>query len=240
MPILEVYDISKSFGGLQALNGVSLVVNKGEILSLIGPNGAGKTTLFNVICGVYPPDSGNIKFDGKEITGLKPHQICRMGVARTFQIVKPLMGMTIRENVMVGSFFGREHDTRLERAKVNADKILDFTGLADKSDVFVENVTLLDRRLLELARVLACKPKIILCDEVLAGLTETEVKEAIRMIEEIREDLTITVFLIEHVMSAVMSVSDRIIVLDKGNVICEGKSREVSRDKKVIDAYLGG
>lgn len=240
MNIVETENIHKSFGGLHALRGVSIAMAKEEILSLIGPNGAGKTTLLNVISGFYRPDSGDVKFEGKTITGLKPHKICRMGIARTFQIAKPLAGMTARQNVMAGLLYGRKQLTTLKKARNEADKIMTLIGLDDKSDLPVESLTIVDKRKLELGRALACNPKVILCDEVMAGLTPTETNEAVQLLKRIRKELGISLFVIEHVMSAVMDVSDRVAVLNQGRLIFMGKPEDAVEDKEVIEAYLGG
>lgn len=240
MNIVETENIHKSFGGLHALRGVSIAMAKEEILSLIGPNGAGKTTLLNVISGFYRPDSGDVKFEGKTITGLKPHKICRMGIARTFQIAKPLAGMTARQNVMAGLLYGRKQLTTLKNARNEADRIMTLIGLDDKSDLPVESLTIVDKRKLELGRALACNPKVILCDEVMAGLTPTETNEAVQLLKRIRKELGISLFVIEHVMSAVMDVSDRVAVLNQGRLIFMGKPEDAVEDKEVIEAYLGG
>lgn len=240
MNIVETENIHKSFGGLHALRGVSIAMAKEEILSLIGPNGAGKTTLLNVISGFYRPDSGDVKFEGKTITGLKPHKICRMGIARTFQIAKPLAGMTARQNVMAGLLYGRKQLTTLKKARNEADRIMTLIGLDDKSDLPVESLTIVDKRKLELGRALACNPKVILCDEVMAGLTPTETNEAVQLLKRIRKELGISLFVIEHVMSAVMDVSDRVAVLNQGRLIFMGKPEDAVEDKEVIEAYLGG
>jgi len=234
--ILECRGLTKDFGGLVALSGVDLRIGKGEIFSLIGPNGAGKTTLFNLVSGVYPPSAGSIRFRGEEISGLRhSHQMCRRGVGRTFQIVKPFGKMTVLENVMVGAFC-RDRDPGLAREE--ALKIIAFTGLTGRIEAQAHQLTIADRKRLEFARALATKPDLLLLDEVIAGLNPTEAAQVEDMIRSIR-DQGITVFLIEHIMQSVMSLSDRILILHHGEKIMEGVPREVASDPRVIQAYLG-
>jgi len=240
MRLLEVRKVSKKFGGLQALNNVSLTIKKDEILSLIGPNGAGKTTLINIISGFYKPNSGHVIFEGVNITGLKPHVICKLGIARTFQIVKPLRDLTVKENIMVSLMYGRDNIKKIKEASEKANDILKFIGLFDKANNRAGNLTTADQRRLELGRALACKPKLILCDEVAAGLTPTEIKSVTQLLKKIKRELGVSLLVVEHVMSAVMEVSDRVIVLDKGEVIFSGRPEEAVNDKRVIKIYLGG
>lgn len=239
MPLLECHEVTKNFGGLTALLNVTLLVNKGEIVGLIGANGAGKTTLFNLISGVYSPSSGSIRFDGQEITGLKTHDICRKGLVRTFQIVRPFNNMTVLENVMVGDLFGVKRNKNLSLAKEEALKILEFTGLYEKKDALGKELTISERKRLEVSRSLATKPRLLLLDEVLAGLNSTETSEAIKLVKKIRDEMGLTIFIIEHVMKAVMGLSDRIIVLHNGEKIAEGSAEEVAENPAVIEAYLG-
>jgi len=239
MHLLEGQEVSKHFGGIAALSNVSFHVDEGEIVGLIGPNGAGKTTLFNVICCTYPVDSGTIKFKGSKITGLKPHQVCRRGIARTFQITRSFANMSVRQNIMVGSLFGKESQGSIKIAQEEAKQLMEFTGLIGKADILAGSLISADARRLELARALAAKPEILLLDEVMAGLNPSEVAEAMKLIQRLKDEMGITVFMVEHIMKSVMGISDRIIVLDSGRQIAEGTPKEVSENPAVIEAYLG-
>ena len=235
--ILQVEAVSKRFGGLQALTRVTFDLPEGQILGLIGPNGAGKTTLFNVINGVYPPDEGRVTFRGKDITGRKPYFLARQGLARSHQIVRPLNELSVRENVMVGSCFGRENQN-LTIAARTADEVLEYIHLANRANQLASSLNIAEKKRLELARALASRPYLLLLDEVLAGLNPAEIATMVETIQRIREQ-GITIIMIEHVMHAVMKVSDRIIVLDYGQQIAEGTPEEITRNEKVIGAYLG-
>jgi branched-chain amino acid transport system ATP-binding protein len=235
--ILQVNGVSKNFGGLQALSNVTFDLPEGQIMGLIGPNGAGKTTLFNVINGVYPPSNGQVTFNNEEITSEKPYHIARKGLARTHQIVKPLNDLTVLQNVMVGACFGREANN-LSSAQEIAEEVLNFVGLEARVDQLAGSLNVAQKKRLEMARALASKPYLLLLDEVLAGLNPTEISAMVNIVKQIR-DQGVTIIMIEHVMHAVMNVSDRIIVLDYGQQIAEGTPEEVANDEKVIEAYLG-
>lgn len=233
---LEVRAIAKSFGGLRALNGVSFEQAEGQTLGLIGPNGAGKTTLFNVISGMYAADSGEVRFGERRISGLKPHLICRSGIARTFQVAKPLGGLTVRENVLIGAF-NRLQDRK--KALRRADEILEQVGLAQYSNSHANSLNVASRKRLEMARALATEPRLLMLDEVMGGLNPTEVAGVVALIRKLVKESGLTVLLIEHVMQAIMTLSDQILVLDYGELIAQGKPDQVATNPKVIDAYLG-
>jgi len=237
--IIEGREVCKQFGGLMAVHNVSFHVNRGEIFGLIGPNGAGKTTLFRCITGVYPPTKGKILFKGQEITKLTPHQICALGITNTHQVVKPFPEMTVLDNVRVGAFFGRGWVCgEVKDAAQEARRVLEVTGLAPKAHFLARNLTLPDRKRLEVARALATRPEVLLLDEVAAGLNPTETDMMIRLIRQLR-DGGITILMVEHVMRAVLGVSDRILVLNFGEKITEGTPQAVSANPEVIEAYLG-
>ncbi len=219
-----------------ALHDVDVTLHKGDILGMIGPNGSGKTTLFNVISGIYAPTSGEIRYKGQSITKKKPCIICRMGIARTFQIVQPFSQMTLLENVLIGAMYGRGFSQTRGREK--AREILQFVGLKEKMDLTPNEITTEDRRRLELARALATEPEVILLDEIMAGLTPAEMAEALNLLRQINSK-GITVFMVEHIMKAVMSICNRIIVLNYGEKIAEGSPQEVAENAEVIKAYLG-
>ncbi len=235
--LLSVLEISKRFGGLQALTNVTFDLPEGQILGLIGPNGAGKTTLFNVLDGIYRPETGRVIFRDKDVTGAKSYDLAHMGMARTHQIVKPLNELTVRENAMVGACFGREGHGLGEAARI-ADEVLKFVGLAARASETARSLNVAQKKRLEMARALAAHPHLLLLDEVLAGLNPSEISGMIRTIQEIREQ-GVTIIMIEHVMKAMMNLSDRIIVLDYGRQIAEGRPDEIAKDARVIEAYLG-
>jgi branched-chain amino acid transport system ATP-binding protein len=237
MKILEGEKVTKYFGGLAAVLNVNFHVDQGEIFGLIGPNGAGKTTLFNLVSAALVLKSGVIRFKGEKISGLKPHQICRKGIARTFQAVKIFGNIPVRENVQLGALFGTP---KLVASTVDkeANELLDFVGLSEMSPIPAGELTLVNQKRLEVATALATKPELLLLDELMAGLTPTETAEAMEMVSRIR-DKGITIFMIEHVMKAIMGVCDRIMVLHHGEKIAEGTPQEIATSKKVIEVYLG-
>jgi branched-chain amino acid transport system ATP-binding protein len=237
--ILSVTQVTKYFGGLAALSEVNFQLYEHEILGLIGPNGAGKTTLFHLIAGVYKPDRGSIDFRGKPINGLRPDVICKKGIARTFQITKPFLEMSALENVIVGAYFGSHGKRSLKDCKKPAEDILQLAGLPDKHQILASQLTLVERKRLELARVLSTQPSVVLLDEVVAGLNPTETLEMVELIKKIRAE-GITILMIEHVMKAIMGVSDRVIALNYGRKIAEGAPEEIVANQEVIEAYLGG
>lgn len=233
--MLDLKDLVKDFGGLRAVDSLNLSIEQGQILGLIGPNGAGKSTVFNCIAGVYPPTEGEIFFDGTRINNVKPWDLCRQGLARTFQIVKPFASKTVLYNVMVGSYVTTDKRSAAESKAVETLKAL---NLHEKKDVKAGNLTIADRKRLEIARALATDPKLLLLDEVMAGLRPTEVDEMVKIIHGLR-DRGITIFIIEHIMRAIMALSDHIVVIHFGQKISEGPPKEVASDEKVIKAYLG-
>ncbi len=234
-PLLAVQGVSKRFGGLVAVQDVSLELAEGEILGLIGPNGAGKTTLFNLISGTLAPSQGRIVFAGQEITGLPPHRICALGIARTFQIARPFARLSVLENVRIGAFLRHPHP---DAAEARAREIVDRVGLGRYRDLPAAALTTAGRKRLELARALATEPRLLLLDEVMAGLTPTESQEFVALVRQIREE-GITLLVIEHVMKAIMSLSDRVAVLHHGELIAVDPPDVVARDPRVIEAYLG-
>lgn len=238
MHLLEGEGVSKNFGGLLAVSEVDFHVDEGEILGLIGPNGAGKTTLFNLISAALKPSAGKIRYKGRDVTGMPRHKICRLGVARTFQTVKIFGDLTALENVMVGSLFGTGAKLKASDAERKAEEALDFVGMLDMRDAVAGDLTLAQQKRLELARAVATDPELLLLDEIMAGLTPTEVSEAMADVVKLRSR-GITIVMIEHVMQAMMSISDRIVVLDHGRKIAEGTPQEVASNEQVIEVYLG-
>jgi branched-chain amino acid transport system ATP-binding protein len=231
--ILQGEQVSKHFGGLKAVDNVDFHLDEGEILGLIGPNGAGKTTLFSVIAGSIPATRGRLVFDGRDIAAWAPHRVVHAGICRTHQIVRPFPNLTVRDNVSVGAVYGRRADGR-----TTVDDLLDFVGLIDRADRMPGALTLAGRKRVELARALATNPRVLLLDEVVAGLNPAEAQRLVDLIRDVRER-GVSIIMTEHVMHAVMGVSDRIMVLDHGQLIAEGAPDEVANDQQVIEAYLG-
>ncbi len=235
MTLLSVESVSKSFRGLRAVADASFDVEEGGIVALIGPNGAGKTTIFNVIAGVYAPDSGSIRLGGQRIHGLRPHQVCAAGIGRTFQVVKPFAGLTVLDNVIVGAL---KREPRVAHARRDALGILERIGLAARSGQPAASLTLPDRKRLEVARALATRPRLLLLDEVMAGMRPTECDRMVEVFQALSRD-GLTILLIEHVMRAVMALAQRVVVLNHGQIIANGTPAEVVRDAAVLECYLG-
>lgn len=238
MRILEGVRVAKSFGGLAAVCHVDFHVDQGQVVGLIGPNGAGKTTLFNLISGALVPDEGEIRFKGAKISGSKPYQICRSGIARTFQSVQVFANLPVFENVLLGALFGKSTGMSSAESAKQAAELLEFVGLSAMRAAPAKDLTLANQKRLEVARALATRPELLLLDELMAGLNPTEVAQAMEMVTRIR-DRGITIFMIEHVMKAIMSICDRILVLHHGEKIAEGTPHEIATSKTVVEVYLG-
>jgi branched-chain amino acid transport system ATP-binding protein len=238
MGLLVVEGLSKSFGGLKAVHDLDLVVNEGEMVGIIGPNGSGKTTVLNLITGFLKPDSGRVTFREEDITGLPRYRVSQRGIARTFQLVKPFLESTALENVMVGRAYGHAPAKSLEAAAEEAEGLLDTVGLAGKTKAIVRDLTVMQRKRLELARALAASPKLLLLDELMAGLNPGEADDACGLIRKIR-DSRVTIIVVEHIVKAICGLSDRVVVLNMGEKIAEGTPDEIVHNQQVIDVYLG-
>lgn len=239
MTLLRLNDISRRFGGVVAVDSVGFSIESSEIVGLMGANGAGKTTLFSLIAGNLRPSAGEIMFDGRRIDRLRPDQINGLGVARTFQIVRPFAGLTVLENVAIGVLFGSSREKSMARANAEARTVLEEVGLADRAEDYASSLNLSGRKRLEIARALATNPKLLMLDEVMAGLTPTEGAAAVAMIRRLHEARKLTVIVVEHVMGILMDLCPRIVVLHHGALIAEGTPHEVANDPRVIDSYLG-
>jgi branched-chain amino acid transport system ATP-binding protein len=239
MAFLEIRGVCKSFGGVRALHNIHFDVAEGEVVGLMGANGAGKTTLFSLIAGHDRPSAGTIRFEGRPLDRLRPDQICRAGIARTFQTVRPFGGLSIVDNVTVGAMFGVRRERNRARAAARAMSVLNDVGLAVRAGDLASSLTLSGQKRLEIARALATEPRLLMLDEVMAGLTATEVAELLEAIRRIKEQRGLTVLVVEHVMQALMRLSERVVVLHHGEMIAEGRPRAVSEDPRVIAAYLG-
>ena len=236
MALIEVVNVTKHFGGLQALSDVSFSVEKGEILGIIGPNGAGKTTLFNVISGYYAPDSGTVTFGGEAITGLKPHLVCRRGIGRTFQVCRPFPQLTPLENALIGTC----HWTKtMKEARRAAERAIEIVALGHKKESIAQDLSTADRKKLELARALASRPTTLLLDEPAAGLNPTEVKAFLDIVRTVAAQEQLTILIVEHILHVIMNLCTKIVVLDEGEKIAEGTPEKIARDPQVIAAYLG-
>ena len=238
MHFLKVEGLCKSFGGLRAINNMGFGVEEGEIIGFIGPNGSGKTTTLNLLTGFLKPDSGIVTYKGKDITGFPRNKVCQQGIARTFQLIKPFLEFTALQNVMVGRMYGQEPAMSLKVAAAESREVLERIGLVDKAEALAKDLTLMQRKRLELARALATRPQLLLLDELMAGLNHAEAEDAMHLVKQIR-DSKVTIVIVEHIVKAILGLSDRIIVLNMGEKIAEGSPQEIIHNEKVIDVYLG-
>jgi len=239
MSFLKVDGLSKSFGGLKAVHKVDFTVEEGETVGIIGPNGSGKTTTLNLLTGFLKPDAGSILFKGNDIAGFPRNRVCRQGVARTFQLVKPFLAFTALQNVLVGRMYGNDSASDLKTATEESKQLLDRVGLLGKVGVLAKDLTLMERKRLELARAMAAKPRLLLLDELMAGLNHAETDDAMQLIRGIKAEANLTIVVVEHIVKAILGLSDRIFVLNMGQKIAEGSPQEVIHNPEVIDVYLG-
>lgn len=239
MSFLTIEGLCKNFGGLRAVHNLDFEVDEGEIVGLIGPNGSGKTTTLNLLTGFYKPTSGRMTFRGKDVTNLPRSRVCKEGIARTFQLVKPFLDFTALQNVMVGRAYGQEPARNLKVAAIESRELLDRVGLLDKAEILAKDLTLMQRKRLELARALAARPQLLLLDELMAGLNHAEAEDAMSLIRQIKDESNLTIIIVEHIVKAILGLSDRVIVLNMGEKIAEGPPQKVIHDAIVIDVYLG-
>ncbi|MEW6602223.1 MAG: ABC transporter ATP-binding protein [Nitrospirota bacterium] len=236
MNILEVKNVTKTFGGLTAVSDLSFQIEKGEIFGIAGPNGSGKSTLFNVISG-FDPGTGDIVFDGRNINRLAPHQICRKGIARTFQVPHVFSTFTVQKNIRVGAHFGAQREVDEDK---NIKEVVSFVGLEGKENIITANLNLFDKKRTMIASALATRPKLLMVDEPMGGLSPSEIRDSVTLLKRINNDLGVTVIIIEHMMKVLAELSGRLMIIDNGSKICIGDPEEVSRDERVIKTYLGG